>query len=126
MRKGACLYCGQIRMIEEDDMLRAVMEGVEAGKEADILATRQCDCEDAARERERKERREAAGEWARSTFSEQDGSLQMIQSAIQTTFEGAIDSVTVKINKYTHKIDTDSDGMIRIKTTYKESKTETF
>lgn len=32
MRKGACLFCGQIRMIEEDDMLLAVKDGVEAGE----------------------------------------------------------------------------------------------
>lgn len=46
--------------------------------------------------------------------------------AIRATFEGAIDYVTVKIGKRTHKIDTDSDGMIRIRSTFRDSNEETF
>lgn len=46
--------------------------------------------------------------------------------AIRSTFEGSIDYVTIKIGKKTHKIDTDSDGMIRIRSTFRDSNEETF
>ena len=39
---------------------------------------------------------------------------------------GAIDYVTIKIGKRTHKIDTDSDGMTRIRSTFRDSNEETF
>lgn len=69
---------------------------------------------------------EAAGMWAKNVFSQQDGQLQTVLCSIRSTFEGSIDSVTLKIGKHTHKIDTDSDGMIRIRTTYRDSNEETF
>ena len=69
---------------------------------------------------------EAAGLWAQNTFSKESGQLQVVLCAIRATFEGAIDYVTVKIGKRTHKIDTDSDGMIRIRSTFRDSNEETF
>ena len=46
--------------------------------------------------------------------------------AIRSTFDGSVDYATIKIGKHTHKVDRDSDGMIRIKTVYRDSNEETF
>ena len=52
--------------------------------------------------------------------------MQLVLCAIRATFDGNVDYATIKIGKNTHKIDRDSDGMIRIKTTYRDSNEETF
>lgn len=117
-KTGFCKYCNQARLVE-------VPEGFSP---ADIneQATNECDCDEAVRQRERRARMEAAGAWAQNVFSKHDGQLQTVLCAIRSTFEGTIDSVTVKIGKRTHKIDTDSDGMIRIRSTFRDSNEETF
>ena len=117
-QSGFCKYCNQLRLIEAP----------EGSSPADLneLATRECDCNEAIRQRERRAKMEAAGAWAKNVFSNQDGQLQVTLCAIKATFDGAIDYVTLKIGKHTHKIDTDSDGMIRIRTTFRDSNEETF
>lgn len=115
---GFCKYCNQARMIDAPDGLSAA--------DLNELASDECDCDEAARQRERRAKMEAAGAWAQNIFSKQDGQLQTVLCAIRSTFEGAIDYVTIKIGKQTHKIDTDSDGMIRIRTTFRDSNQETF
>lgn len=115
---GFCRYCNQARMIEAPDGLSAA--------DLNELASQECDCDEATRQRERRAKMEAAGAWAQNIFSKQDGQLQTVLCAIRSTFEGAIDYVTIKIGKQTHKIDTDSDGMIRIRTTFRDSNEETF
>jgi len=117
-QSGFCKYCKQLRLIEAP-------EG-SSPADLDELATRECDCDEAIRQRERRAKMEAAGAWAKNVFSNQDGQLQVALYAIKATFEGAIDYVTLKIGKHTHKIDTDSDGMIRIRTTFRDSNEETF
>ena len=74
----------------------------------------------------KKMRMEAAGLWAKNMFSKENRQLQTVLCAIRSTFEGSIDYVTIKIGKKTHKIDTDSDGMIRIRSTFRDSNEETF
>lgn len=115
---GFCRYCNQARMIEALDGLSAA--------DLNELASQECDCDEATRQRERRAKMEAAGAWAKNIFSNQNGQLQTVLCAIRSTFEGAIDYVTIKIGKQTHKIDTDSDGMIRIRTTFRDSNEETF
>lgn len=113
-----CKYCKQARMIDAPDGLSAA--------DYDELATNDCDCDEAQREREKRAKMEAAGMWAKNVFSQSDGQLQCVLCAIRATFDGNADYVTIKIGKNTHKIDRDSDGMIRIKTTYRDSNEETF
>lgn len=115
---GFCRYCNQARMIEAPDGLSAA--------DLNELASQECDCDEATRQRERRAKMEAAGAWAKNIFSNQNGQLQTVLCAIRSTFEGAIDYVTIKIGKQTHKIDTDSDGMTRIRTTFRDSNEETF
>lgn len=115
---GFCRFCNQARIIDAP-------QGC-APEDLNELATAECDCGDARRAREKKRRMEAAGLWAKNSFSDQNGQLQTVLCAIRSTFEGAIDYVTIKIGKRTHKIDTDSDGMIRIRSTYRDSNEETF
>lgn len=115
---GFCRYCNQARMIDAPEGLSAA--------DLNELASEECDCDEATRQRERRAKMEAAGAWAQNVFSKQDGQLQTVLCAIRSTFEGAIDYVTIKIGKQTHKIDTDSDGMIRIRTTFRDSNEETF
>lgn len=125
-RTGTCRFCQQRRIVSEDDLLQAVRDGIDPQEAADFVASDQCDCDDAIRERERKARLEAAGMWAQNTFSKENGQLQTVLCAIQSTFNGSVDYVTIKIGKHTHKFDTDSDGMIRIRTTFRDSNEETF
>lgn len=115
---GFCKYCNQLRMIEAP----------EGASPADLneQASEECDCDEARRQQERKMKMAAAGAWAENVFSKENGQLQTVLCAIRSTFAGAIDYVTIKVGKHTHKIDTDSDGMIRIRTTYRDSNEETF
>lgn len=115
---GFCRFCNQARIIDAP-------QGC-APEDLNDLATEECDCDEAQRERTKKMRMEAAGLWAKNTFSDQNGQLQTVLCSIRSTFEGAIDYVTIKIGKRTHKIDTDSDGMIRIRSTFRDSNEETF
>lgn len=115
---GFCKYCNQARMIEAPEGLSAA--------DLNEQASNECDCDEAKRQRARRAKMEAAGQWAQNVFSKQDGQLQTVLCAIRSTFEGAIDYVTIKIGKRTHKIDTDSDGMIRIRSTFRDSNEETF
>jgi hypothetical protein len=115
---GFCKYCNQAQMIEAPDGLSAA--------DYNELATAACNCDEAMREREKRAKMEAAGMWAKNIFSQQDGQLQLVLCAIRATFDGNVDYATIKIGKNTHKIDRDSDGMIRIKTTYRDSNEETF
>ena len=116
MKTGACRYCGQTRAF---DVREAVSDA-----ELDEMATEQCDCAEAKLQRERQERLETAKRWAQREFEATEDLLRTVQSAIKAAFEGVADHVTVKVGRNTYKIDTDSDGLIRIKQTYKES-TET-
>ena len=115
---GFCRYCNQARIIDAPPGC--------APEDMNELATEECDCDDARRAREKKRRMEAAGMWAKNLFSEESGQLQTVLCSIRSTFEGVIDCVTIKIGKETYKIDTDSDGMIRIRSTFRESKEKTF
>lgn len=117
-KTGFCKYCHQARMVEVPETLPDM--------DVNDVATEECDCDDARRQRERRARMEAAGLWAKNTFSAQAGQLQVALCAIRSTFEGAVDFVTIKIGKRTHKIDTGPDGMIRIRTTFRDSNEETF
>ena len=115
---GFCKYCGQSRIIEAPEGFSAADLNEQASDE--------CDCDEARRQRERRAKMEAAGMWAQNMFSKENGQLQTVLCAIRSTFEGSIDYVTIKIGKKTHKIDTDSDGMIRIRSTFRDSNEETF
>lgn len=115
---GICRYCNQARIIEAPEGL--------SGESYNDIASEECECDEAVRQRERRQRMEAAGMWAKNTFSKTDGQLQVALCSIKATFEGSVDYVTLKIGKNTHKIDRDSDGMIRIRTTYRDSNEETF
>lgn len=115
---GICRYCGQIRMITAPDGL--------SGEDYNELATEECECNEAQIQRNRRAKMEAAGLWAKNIFSQNNGQLQLMFCAIKATFDGSVDYVTIKIGKNTHKVDVDGDGMIRIKTAYRDSNEETF
>lgn len=115
---GICQYCGQAVFVEAP-------EGA-PGEYLNELATACCECDEAKRQRKRKERMKKAGEWARQYFSQNDGQIQAVCCAIKAVFENNFDYVTIKAGKKSYKIDLDSDGMIRIKTTYRDSNEETF
>lgn len=115
---GFCRYCHQANMFDAPDGL--------SGEDYNELATQDCDCTEAQEEREKRAKMEAAGLWAKNIFSQNSGQLQLILCAIRATFDGSVDYVTIKIGKNTHKVDVDGDGMIRIKTSYRESNEETF
>lgn len=118
MHTGICKYCGQTSTIEAPDNL--------SGEEYNRMATEECDCSEAIFQRNRKAKMEAAGAWAKSAFSQENGQLQLALCAIKATYDGAVESVVTKIGKKTYKIDKDKDGMIRIKATYKNTDIETF
>lgn len=115
---GFCHFCNQARIIDAPDGL--------SGEDYNELATQECDCTKAQTERARRAKMEAAGLWAKNIFSQSNGQLQLMLCAIRATFDGSVDYATIKIGKNTHKVDVDSDGMIRIKTAYRDSNEETF
>lgn len=117
-RIGFCKYCGQ-------GVTVSVPESTSAA-DLNEQASQECGCDEAIRQRKRRARMEAAGAWARNIFSERHGQLQVVLNAIRSTFEGSVDYVTVKIGKHTHKIDTDSNGMIRIRSTFRDNNEEQF
>ncbi len=107
---GMCRFCGQTALVD-------VPEGA-AQEYADVMATEECDCKEAHLERKRRNRLHEAGTWAESVFS--GNQLSLMLCAIKTVFEGDVDSVTVRTEKYTHKIDVDAKGMLRIRTKYQD------
>ncbi len=115
---GFCRFCKQARIIAAPDGL--------SGEEYNELATQDCDCNEAATERASRAKMEAAGLWAKNIFSQSNGQLQLMLCAIRATFDGSVDYATIKIGKHTHKVDVDGDGMIRIKTSFRDSNEETF
>ncbi|MCM1218062.1 MAG: hypothetical protein NC548_26550 [Lachnospiraceae bacterium] len=115
---GFCRFCNQANMFDAPDGL--------TGEDYNELATQECDCTEAQTERRRRARMEAAGAWAKNVFSQSGGQLQLMLCAIRATFDGNVDYITVKIGKNTHRVDVDGDGMIRIKTSYRDSNEETF
>lgn len=115
---GFCRFCNQAHMFEAPDNL--------SPEDYNELATQECNCTEASNERARRAKMEAAGQWAKNIFSQNDGQLQLVLCAIRATFAGSVDYATIKIGKHTHKIDVDGDGMIRIKTSYRDSNEETF
>lgn len=115
---GFCRFCNQANMFDAPDGL--------SPEDYNELATQECDCTEAANERARRAKMEAAAQWAKNIFSQNNGQLQLILCAIRATFEGSVDYATIKIAKHTLKIDVDGDGMIRIKTSYRDSNEEKF
>jgi len=115
---GFCRFCNQARMFDAVDGL--------SGEDYNKIATQECDCNEAKTTRARRAKMEAAGLWAKNIFSQSGGQLQLMLCAIRATFDGSVDYVTIKIGKNTHKVDVDGDGMIRIKTAYRDSNEETF
>lgn len=115
---GICKYCNQVQLFEAPDGLSDLAYN--------DIASDKCDCAGAKAARKKKERFKAAGLWARDKFSQEDGQLQLVLCSINATFNGEVDAVSIKIGKHTHKVDTDKDGMIRIKTTFRESNEEKF
>lgn len=115
---GFCRFCNQANMFDAPDDL--------SPEDYNEFATQECNCTEAANERARRAKMEAAGQWAKNIFSQNNGQLQLMLCAIRATFDGSVDYATIKIGKNTHKVDVDSDGMIRIKTAYRDSNEETF
>ena len=115
---GICKYCNQVQLFEAPDGLSEL--------DYNDIASDKCDCVGAKAARKKKERFKAAGLWAKDKFSQEDGQLQLVLCSINATFNGEVDAVSIKIGKHTHKVDTDKDGMIRIKTTFRESNEEKF
>lgn len=115
---GICRYCGQVRFVEAPEGLPP--------EDVNQLATDQCDCAAASRAREKKRRMQAAGAWAQGVFGNNNGQFQTVCCSIRSVFENEFDYVTIKAGKRTYKIDRDSDEMIRIKTTYRDSSMEEF
>lgn len=115
---GFCKYCNQARIIDAPEGL--------TGQQYNEIASEECDCDEAERQRERRRRMEAAGEWAKNNFSAEGGQLQAVLCAIRATFAGAVDYVTVKIGKTTHRVDQNADGMIRIRTSFRDSEEAKF
>ena len=117
-RTGFCKYCGQAQMVEA-----AVDVSQE---ELDELATRQCNCGEAKEQRKKQKRMENAELWARSNFSENNGEVQTVMNAVKAVGEYVFDNMTIKKGKFAYRIYVDKDGMICVKTTYKDNEIETF
>lgn len=115
---GFCKFCNQAVMFDAQDGLSST--------EYNELASIECNCTEALYERGKRQKIEAAGEWAKGTFSKSDKQLQLALHAISAAADKVINYVTIKIEKNTYKIDRDGDGMIRIRTTYKDTDEETF
>ncbi len=115
---GFCRFCNQACMFDAVDGL--------SGADYNEIATQECDCTGAQIERARRAKMEAAGAWAKNIFSQSNGQLQLMLCAIRATFGGSVDYVTIKIGKRTYKADVDGDGMIRVKTAYRDSNEEVF
>lgn len=117
-RGGICNFCKQIVMVEAPEDYSAA--------EVNDLATEQCQCAEAKKMRQRKERMKKASEWVKERFSENDGQMQLFVLAIMTVFENKFDKITIKVGKETYKIDKDKNGMLRIQHEYKDQRREEF
>lgn len=116
-RTGTCRYCHQQRFVE-------VPEDADE-EEINDTATEECDCEEALQAKERQQKIEAAQTWAGNVFTP-GPQLDTVLSDIRAVAERKVESVTIKILKRTWTIDKDTNGMIRIRMTYKDTNEETF
>ena len=123
---GICKFCGQTRAFSENDLLSAIANGIDEEEAADIVATKQCDCEQAKAAATHEMKLQAAGEWDKGVFEKDPEKLQCVLCAIKATSEHHFGRISIKSGKYLYTFDVDSAGDIRIKTKYTDTQEETF
>lgn len=124
---GACRFCGQSQIVSEDEVLDVIRQtGVEGEEATIIVATRNCNCEQAQAQATHEMKLEAAGEWARGVFEKDPDKLQCVLCAIKATSEHHFGRIAIKSGKYNYTFDVDAAGDIRIKTKYTDTQEETF
>lgn len=117
---GVCKYCGQSRFIQWD------ADEPITQAEADEIATKECDCEDASTARNRERKIQRAQEWVRNRFEGCPGIIALFDEAIKETVNHEAETISIKIGEWTHKIFVDSDGYLTIKSGKKVDEEATF
>lgn len=89
---GICRYCGQVQSLENE---------VDNQETADRLATLDCDCDDAKRDRWKQELLDAAREVAEGDGVDTPGigldNTNMVLSLTEAAFEGRVNKITLQI-----------------------------
>lgn len=117
---GICKFCGQSRIIQwnaEEPITQA---------EADEIASKECDCEEASIVRNKERKIQRAQEWARNRFEGCPGIIALFDEAIKEIVNHEVETISFKLGEWTHKIFVDSDGYLTIKSGKKVDEEATF
>ena len=104
---GTCKHCGQPRIIQTI--------GDITQEQADEIATSECDCDGAKKERERERMIEQAEEWIDGRFENKPYVKPVFFCAVKSVVSHEIKEASIKEGEWTHKIALNSDGYVVIK-----------
>ena len=106
---GCCKFCGQSRIIDwnPDEPISQA--------EADELATKDCDCQDARVMQNREKKIQRAKEWIANRFAGNPIVIQLFNEAVKAVVNNEVENVSIKFGEWSHKIFLDGDGYLIIK-----------
>lgn len=116
---GFCKYCKQAVMIKASE--DATQE------ELNDIASKECNCKEAEYQRKREMQLNAAGEYLKNLFGENNPLLfKAMYETVIAVFGRKLSNASFKTGKTTYKISLDADQCIKIKKTFKDDDEEIF
>lgn len=106
---GCCKFCGQSRIIDwnPDEPISQA--------EADELATKDCDCQDARIMQNRERKIKRAKEWIANRFEGCPEAIILFNEAVTAVTNNEVENVSIKFGEWSHRIFLDGDGYLIIK-----------
>lgn len=124
---GSCRYCGQTRLISEQDIKEFFGEDVVIDDDMmDFLATKKCKCPQAEDERRKEQKLVAAGAWIENYFQNRPDAADAVKAFATIICNRTFSKISIKDGKRTYTVDLDKDDCIRIKAKYTDMNEETF
>ena len=116
MHNGTCIYCGQMFMLEQDEILHA--DG-----RSDLAATRKCKCEGAMLHKKKEDiKSKAIDNIDIAFFEEYPKVAELLKPIVDYMVDDHIDAITVKKGKLTAKLSATAAGAIKVTRKVTESK----
>lgn len=106
---GCCKFCGQSRIIDwnPDEPISQA--------EADEIATKECDCQDARVMQNREKKIQRAKEWIANRFAGNPIVIQLFNDAVKAVVNNEVECSSTKVGEWSYKIFLDGDGYLIIK-----------
>lgn len=115
---GTCKYCGNLRIIQTvGDISQA---------EADEIASKECDCDEAKKMRKRESKIKKANDWADGYFETNPNIVPLFKEAFRSVANHETEKIAIKEGEWTHNIYLDSDGYLCRKSSKKVEEEDSF